>query len=111
MAETEDEKLNTNNVTADTFIQPPVTTNAPIEKTDVANKRRIYLDILKETIKGFNISTLQSTINNSADDHSNKNVTESDPKIDPLVDTHTSDENEIKITDTDTTKGNYPQNY
>ena len=33
---------------------------------------------------------------------------ESDPKSDPLVDTHTSDGKKGKITDTDTTKGNYP---
>ena len=59
-------------------------------------------------IKGFNRLTLQSTINNYADDHSNKNVAESDPKINPLVATHTSDGNGRKITDTDTTKGNYP---
>ena len=45
--ETEDEERNANNVTTDTFIQPPVTDNAPREKTDVANERRIYSDSLK----------------------------------------------------------------
>ena len=41
VAETEDEerdtKRNANNVTTDTFIQPTVTTNTPIEKTNDAN--------------------------------------------------------------------------
>ena len=50
--------------------------------------------------------TLDSTINDSVGDHSNKNDAKSDPKSDSLVATHTSDGNEGKITDTDTTKGN-----
>ena len=53
--------------------------------------------------------TLDLTINNSVDDHSNKNVSKRDPKRDPFLATHTSDGNERKITETDTTKGNYPQ--
>ena len=52
--------------------------------------------------------TLDSTINDSADDYSNKNVAERDPKGYSLVSTKTSDGNESKITDTDTNKGNYP---
>ena len=95
MVETEyeerDAKCNANNVTTDTFIHPPVMKNTPTERTYIANERRIYLDSLTETLKGLNRLTLQSTINDSADDHSNKNVAESDPKGDPLVDTHTSD--------------------
>ena len=90
MTEKEDEKRNTNNVTTYTFIQTPVTTNAPREKTDTANERQISLDILTETIKGFNILTIQTTINNSADDHSNQNVAERDPKSDPLGANYTS---------------------
>ena len=93
----------------DTFIRPPATINTPRETTDVANKRQISLDSLAETIKGFNRLTLDSTINDYADDHSNKNVAESDPKSDPLVDTHTSDRKKVKITDTDTTNGNSAQ--
>ena len=108
VAETEDEESRANNMTTDNLIQPPVTTNAPREKTDVANERQISSDILTETIKGFNRLTLQSTINDSADDHSNKNFAKSDPKSDPLVTTHTSDRKERKITDTDTTNGNSP---
>ena len=50
---------------------------------------------------------LQSTINSSADNNSNQNVAKSDPKSGPLVDTHTSDGRKVKITDPDTTKGNY----
>ena len=69
MAGTEEEERNANNVTMDTFIQPPVTTNTPREKTDVDNERRIYSDSLIETIKGFNKLTLDPTINDSADDH------------------------------------------
>ena len=91
-------------MTTDTFIQTPATTNTPREKTDVENERQIYSDSLTETLKGFNRLTLQSTINNYADDHSNKNVAESDPKRDQLVATHTSDGKKRKITDTDTTQ-------
>ena len=59
-------------------------------------------------IKGFNRLALQSTINDSADDNSNKNIIENNPKSDSFVDTHTSDGKKGKITDNDTTKGNYP---
>ena len=45
-------------------------------KTDDANERQIYSEILTETIKGFNRLTLQSTINDYADDNSNKNIAE-----------------------------------
>ena len=76
MAETEDEeqdaKLNYNNVTMDTFIQPPVTNDTPREKTDVENERRISSDSLTERLKVFNILTLQSTINDSTDDNPKK---------------------------------------
>ena len=95
--ETEEGKLNANNVTTDTFIHPPVTTNIPSEKTDVANERQVCSDIMTETIKLFNTLTLQSTINDSADDHLYKNVAKIDPKIDTLVDTHTSDRRKGKI--------------
>ena len=67
-------------MTTETFIHPPVTTYESREKTDVANERVIYSDSLTETIKGFNRLTLQSTINDSADDYSKKNVAESDLK-------------------------------
>ena len=90
-------------MTTDTFIHPPVTTNTTREKTDVANKRRISSESLTETLKVFNRLTLQSKINDYADDHSKKNVAERDPKSDPLVDTHTSDGKKGKITDADTT--------
>ena len=65
------------------------------------------MDSMAETIKGFNKLRLQSTINNSADDHLNQNIAKSDPKSDPLVDIHTSDRKKGKIKDTDTAKGNY----
>ena len=96
-------------MTTDTFIQPPVTTNTPREKTDVANEKQISSDSLTETLKGFNILKLQSKINDSADDHSIKNVIESDPRSIQLGATHTSDGKKRKITDTETTKGNSPQ--
>ena len=63
--EERDTKRNVNNVTMDTFIQSPVTTNTQRNKTDVPNERQISLDILAEMIKGFKGLTLQSTINNS----------------------------------------------
>ena len=103
-----DAKQNANNVTTDTFIQSSVTTNTPREKTDVPHERRIYLDSLTETLKGFNRLTLQSTISVSADDHSDKNDAEIDPKSDQVVATHTSDGKKRKVTATDTTKGNSP---
>ena len=76
MLETEyeerDAKRNANNVTTDTFIQSPVTTNTPRKKTDVPNERQISSDSLTETTKGFNILTLQSTSNYYAYYHSEK---------------------------------------
>ena len=70
MSGTKGEESNANNVTTDTFIQTPVTTNTPREETDIANERRIYSECLIETLKGFNRLTLQSAINNFADGHS-----------------------------------------
>ena len=89
-------------MTMDNFIQSPITTNTPRETIYVTNERRISLDSLKETLKGFNTLTLQSTISNSADDHSEKN----DAKSDQVVATYTGDGNERKIIATDTTKRN-----
>ena len=71
MAETEEvecySKRNANNVAMDTFChQSPVTTNTQREIANVKNERQIPLEILAETIKGFNGLTIQSTINNSA---------------------------------------------
>ena len=86
------EEHNANNMTTDTFIQTPVTTNAPREKTDVAYERRTSSDSLTEMLKVFNRLTIQSKIYNSTDYHSNKNVAESDPKSYQLVVTYNSDE-------------------
>ena len=69
-------------MTTDTFVQSPVTTNKPREKTEVPNERRISSDSLTETLKVFNRLTLKSTINNIVDDHSETNDPESDPKSD-----------------------------
>ena len=44
VVETEEKELNANNMTTDNFIQYPVTTNTPREKTDVANEKRISSD-------------------------------------------------------------------
>ena len=68
--EIKEEESNANNVTTDTFIQPPFMTNTPREKTEVENDRKISPDSLTETIKGFNKLTLDSTINDSAYYHS-----------------------------------------
>ena len=62
---------------------------------------------LTETLKGL---TIDSTINDSVYSNSDKDDTEGDPKSDPLVATHTSDEKKRKVTDTDTTNINSPQN-
>ena len=92
----------------DTFIQPPIMTNTPREKTDVSNERRISSDSLTEILKGFNRLTFQSTINNYADDHSKINVAKSDTETKQVVATHTSDRKKIKVTATNNTNGNSP---
>ena len=51
--------------------------------------------------------TLQLTISDSSDDHSNKKIVKINPRSDPLVDNHTSDGMKEKITDPDTIKENY----
>ena len=73
------------------FIQSPVMTNTPRNKTNLRNEKQISSDSLAETIKVFNRLTLQSTINDSADYHSDKNDAKSNPKSDQVVATHTSD--------------------
>ena len=92
----------------DTFCQSPVTTNKQGNTANVPNEKQISSDILEETIKGFKILTLQSTINDSAYNNSEEDDTESYPNSDPKVATHTSEGNKIKFTDTETTNGNYP---
>ena len=72
------------------------------------NEGRIASGILKETIKEFHGLTIQLTISNSAYYDSEEHDAVSDTKSDLLVATHTSDGNERKITDTDTTKINPP---
>ena len=52
--------------------------------------------------------TIQSTISDSAYQDLEEHDAVSDPKIDSLVSTHTSDGNERKISNTDTTNRNYP---
>ena len=64
------------------------------------------MDIMAETLKAL---TLHSTINDSTNYNSDEDDAESDPKRDPLVDTHTSDEKKRKVTDTGTNNVNYPQ--
>ena len=79
------------------------------EKTEVANERKISLDSLIEMLKTLNRLMLQSTINDYADNHSNKNVAKSNLKNDQQVDAQTSYGKKGKIIDTDTTKGNSTQ--
>ena len=93
----------------DTFCQSPVTTNTENNIANVPNERQISLDILTETIRGFKRLTRQSTINDSAYYNSDKDDSESDPKRNQVVATHTSDEKKRKVTDTDTTNRNSPQ--
>ena len=95
-------------MTMDTFCQSPVTTNTQgkNENKILTNERRNTLDILAETLKGL---TLHSKINDSVYYNLDEDESESDPKRDPLVATHTSDGKKRKFTDNDTTNGNYPQ--
>ena len=53
---------------------------------------------------------LQSTINDYSYYNSEEEDAESDPKSDQLVATHISDGNKRKVTYTDNTNGNSPQN-
>ena len=74
----------------------------------MTNERQNYLDILKETIKEFHGLTIQSTISNSVYYNSEEHDAVRNPKSDSWVATRTSDGNERKFTDTDTTNRNYP---
>ena len=93
----------------DTFFQSLVTTNIQAKIANIPNSRWISSDILAETIKGFKVLTIDSTINDSEYYHSEEDDEESDPNSDPKVDTHSSDGKKIRVTDIDTTNGNYPQ--
>ena len=64
MEETEEEywdaEHNSDNVTMDTlYHKSPVTINTQVETANVTNERRIVLDIMADTIKGFNGLTIQ----------------------------------------------------
>ena len=59
--------------------------------------------MLEEMLKGL---TIDPTINDSAYYNSDGSDAEGNPKIDPKVDTHTSDGKKIKVTDTNTTNRN-----
>ena len=114
MTETEEEeredKCNSNNVTMDNFYhQPPVTTNTQGKIANVKNERQISLDILAETIKGFNGLTMQWTINDSAYYDSEEDDTESDPNRDTKLATNNSNKKKRKVTDTDTNKKYHPR--
>ena len=73
------------------------------------NERQISSNILAETIKVFKGLTLDSTINDSAYYHSEEDDAEIDPNRNPKVATHTNGGKKRKVTDTDTTNGNYPR--
>ena len=57
----------------------------------MTNERKISLDMLAITIKGFNRLKIQSKINDSAYYNSEEEDTKSDPNSDPKVATNTSD--------------------
>ena len=109
MSETEAEERNiisdSNNMTMDTVCQSPVTTNKQGENANaiLTSERLKNSDALAEMLKGL-------TVNDAGYYNSDKNYAEKDPKRDPKVATHASDEKRRKVTDTDTTKGNSPQN-
>ena len=75
----------------DNFSQSPVTTNTQRKIANVPNERQISSEILAEKIKGFKGLTLKSTIKNSSYYNSEEDDAESNPNIDPKVDTHNSD--------------------
>ena len=93
----------------DTLCQDSVTTNTQGDIANMTYERQIYSNILAETIKGFKILTLKSTINDSEYYNSEEDDMESDPKSDQLVATRISDGKKRKLTDTDTTSGNSQQ--
>ena len=59
----------------------------------VTSERRISLDVLAETINGFNELTIQSTINDSAYYDSEEDDAERDPNSDPKVATYITNVN------------------
>ena len=85
--------------------QSPATTNTQRKNSKIPNERRITSYILAETLKGL---ALHSKINDSAYYNSDGDDAEIHPKCNPLVDTHTSDVNKRKVTDTDTANINSP---
>ena len=95
-------------MTINTFCQSPITTNTQGKIANVPNERQIYANVLSETIIGFRILTLDSTMNSSEYYHSEENDAENDPNRYPKVATHSSDRKKIKVTDTDTTNENSP---
>ena len=92
----------------DTFSQYPFTTNTQGKIANVPIERQIYSGIQAETIKVFKGLTLRLKINDSEYYHSEEDDAESDPNRNPKVATYTSDGKKRKVTDTDTTIGNYP---
>ena len=94
-----EEELDDHNVTVDTFFQSHVTQEENV-KMILTSERRIYSEIMAETIKGL-------TINKSGYYNSEKNDAEGDPKIDPKVENHNSGRNKRKVTDI--TNRNPPQ--
>ena len=74
----------------DTFFhQYPIADNTQGEIANVTSEKRIYSDILAETINGFIELKIKSTINDSEYYNSWVDDAESDPKSDPKVDTYT----------------------
>ena len=90
------------------FNQYPFTINTQRKNTNGTNERLISSNVMVETIKESNGLTIQSTIKDSVYYNSEGDDADSDPKSDSLVATHTSVTNEGKVTDADTTNGNYP---
>ena len=72
--EEKDAKCNVNNVTANNSFQSPVAINAQKKDTNVSYERQLDLGILAETIKEFKRCTIQSTISDSTEYDSEKQV-------------------------------------
>ena len=99
--EEEDYESNVNNVTIDTSFQSPVAINAQNKYTNMPYERRLASGILAKTIKEFKGCTIQSTISDSAQYDSDKQVeaiNDSEKKVDAIND---SDKQVYAINDSD----------
>ena len=92
-----EEEVDAHNITMDTFIQMPVTSNTQGENENkiLTSQKRNKLDALAETLKTLKINDAEYY----KSDSENTNYVKGDPASNPKVSTHTS-KGGIKVTDT-----------